>query len=197
VPQCRQRTIFVGVREDLGLDPVHPKPLPYRYSVRDACPWIVRTGALRDTGFSAGQMKDSAEPCATIMAGGGGGMNTSQFGVEAEADITGYCTGREWDKLKPGEQSDRYFNLVRAHPDQPSPTICASHGSRGIASVTHPTERRKFSIGELKRICGFPDDFVLKGTYAQQWERLGRAVPPVMMMHIAAAVRDGILEKVR
>ncbi len=25
VPQQRQRTIFVGVREDLGLDPVHPK----------------------------------------------------------------------------------------------------------------------------------------------------------------------------
>ena len=24
VPQMRQRTIFVGVREDLGLDPVHP-----------------------------------------------------------------------------------------------------------------------------------------------------------------------------
>ena len=36
VPQQRQRTIFVGVRNDLNLEPVHPSPLPYRYSVRDA-----------------------------------------------------------------------------------------------------------------------------------------------------------------
>lgn len=42
VPQLRQRVIFVGVREDLGLPPVFPKPLAYRYSIRDALPWIGR-----------------------------------------------------------------------------------------------------------------------------------------------------------
>jgi DNA (cytosine-5)-methyltransferase 1 len=73
----------------------------------------------------------------------------------------------------------------------------ASHGHPGIASVTHPTERRKLTIAELKRICGFPDDFVLTGSYAQQWERLGRAVPPVMMFHIAAVIRDRVLKEER
>lgn len=197
VPQARQRTIFVGVRNDLGIDPAFPKPLPYRYAVRDALPWIVGVGGIRQTGFAGESIRSAAEPSPTIMAGGGGGMNTSQFGVEAEADITKYCTGREWNKLREGEQSERYFNLVRADRNRPSPTICASHGSPGIASVTHPTERRKFSIAELKRICGFPDDFILAGSYAQQWERLGRAVPPVMMSHIAATVRDEILRKVK
>jgi DNA (cytosine-5)-methyltransferase 1 len=62
--------------------------------------------------------------------------------------------------------------------------------------VTHPTERRKFAIAELKRLCGFPDDFILTGSYAQQWERLGRAVPPVMMSHVAATIRDRILSVV-
>ena len=56
-------------------------------------------------------------------------------------------------------------------------------------------EKRKFTIAELRRICAFPDDFVLLGSYAQQWERLGRAVPPVMMSHIAATIRDEILSK--
>jgi DNA (cytosine-5)-methyltransferase 1 len=130
-------------------------------------------------------------PSPTIRAGGVGHLY-----VEAESDISKYCTGKEWGTLKEGEQSDKYFNLVRADRDKPSPTICASHGSPGIASVTHPTERRKFSIAELKRICGFPDDFKLVGTYAQQWERCGRSVPPVMMSHIAAAVRDSILKKI-
>lgn len=160
VPQARQRTIFVGVRSDIGLPPVHPKPLSYRYTLRDA---FVNLPAE----------------------------------IEPETDITKYCTGKEWDRLSPGTQSKKYFNLVRSHFDKPSSTICASHGSRGIASVTHPSERRKFSIAELKRICGFPDDFILSGTYEQKYERLGRAVPPVMMMHIAAAVRDGVLRKLQ
>jgi len=31
------------------------------------------------------------------------------------------------------------------------------------------------------------------GSCAQQWERLGRAVPPVMSFHIAKTIRDEIL----
>ena len=159
VPQQRQRAIFVGVREDLDLDPVHPSPLPYRYSVRDALP-----------------------------------VGTK---VEAETNISKYCTGKEWSILKQGERSRKYFSLQKAHTEKPSPAILACHGSPSIASVTHPTERRKFSIAELRRICAFPDDFVLCGSYAQQWERLGRAVPPVMMQHIASTIRDQILKRER
>lgn len=36
VPQSRQRVIFVGVRNDIGKDPVHPKPDPYFYTLKDA-----------------------------------------------------------------------------------------------------------------------------------------------------------------
>lgn len=81
--------------------------------------------------------------------------------------------------------------------DRPSVTVLQEgagkfhvHGEDGI------TERRKFSIAELRRICGFPDDYILTGTYAQQWERCGRAVPPVMMSHIAATAR-GLLDVAR
>jgi DNA (cytosine-5)-methyltransferase 1 len=189
VPQARQRTIFVGVRNNLPAEPAHPVPLPHRYTIKDALPWIV--SAEEDTGGAWGAGDVTHRPSPTIRAGGVGHLY-----VEAEADISKYCTGKEWGSLKEGEQSDKYFNLVRADRDKPSPTICASHGSPGIASVTHPTERRKFSIAELKRICGFPDDFKLTGTYAQQWERCGRSVPPVMMSHIAATVRDSILKKI-
>jgi DNA (cytosine-5)-methyltransferase 1 len=47
VPQSRNRLIFIGVREDLGMDPAHPAPLPYQYTVRDALPWIHRAGRQR------------------------------------------------------------------------------------------------------------------------------------------------------
>jgi len=223
VPQARQRTIFIGVREDLAKEPAFPKPLPYRYSLREALPWIVRgkygpawksadvpsptvsaglsynpntshqglelveariTGGTGAAFEQKGQAFDLDQPCPTVL-----GTKPNQF----EVDMTRFAIGKEWDKLKPGEASDKYFNLVRPHPDEPCPTICAAHGHPGVASVTHPTEKRKLTIAELKRICAFPDDFILTGTYSQQWERLGRAVPPVMMSHIARTIRDEIL----
>lgn len=191
VPQSRQRTIFIGVREDLGMDPVHPKPLPYRYSVREALPWI--TKAIHDTGgqFSVGDV--THRPACTVDT------NPRFFvdgEIEQETDISRYAIGKEWDKIgKPGGQSDKFFQLTRPDLDGPCGCITASGGNTSTASVVHPTEKRKFTIAELRRICAFPDDFVLTGTYAQQWERLGRAVPPVMMRHIAATVRDEILKK--
>lgn len=194
VPQMRQRTIFVGVRSDLGLEPAHPKPLPYRYTVRDALPWIVKVDMGK--GFGDVETIDAARtPYMTIGTGAnsGNGLATK---VEAESDISKYAIGREWDKMEQGSSHHKYLNLKKCSVDKPS--FCASQmggQNSGVASVTHPTERRKFSIQELKRICAFPDDFILTGSYAQQWERLGRAVPPVMMSHIAKTIQLEILEK--
>jgi DNA (cytosine-5)-methyltransferase 1 len=110
--------------------------------------------------------------------------------TDPEVDIRRFAIGREWERMRrPGTQSEKYFQLVRPSLDEPCPTITQTAGNVGAAGVCHPTEPRKFTIPELRRICGFPDDFVLTGSFSQQWERLGRAVPPPMMMHIAAAIR--------
>ena len=66
-------------------------------------------------------------------------------------------------------------------------------GQRGAASVVHPTERRKFSVAELRRLCGFPDDFILTGTYSQQVERLGRAVCPPVTAALGRVIAEQIL----
>ena len=184
VPQTRQRTIFIGVREDLGKAPAFPKPLPYRYSVRDALPWIVKCES-GPTGFGVGSLRTDS-PAPTVLA-----SMQAPYGahtVEAETDISRFAIGKEWDNVKIGGASKKYFSLVK-----PCPTVLASHGSAGIASIVHPIEKRKFTIAELRRICAFPDDFVLCGSYAQQWERLGNSVPPVMMAAIARIIRDEVL----
>lgn len=190
VPQQRQRTIFIGVRDDLGIEPSHPKPLAYRYSVRDALPWITKI----QSGSYCSEWRDSIEPMGSIVQSDGTRMHRS--GCEAETDISRYAIGREWDIMgKSGTQSKKYFQLTQPDPNKPCGTITAGAGDLSCAGVVHPTEKRKFTIAELKRICGFPDDFILTGTYAQQWERCGRAVPPVMMKHIAEAIRDNVLRK--
>lgn len=183
-------------------------------SADEPCPTIVASGenkgagyvevrvpvrAVHDRGKSWGAKGDvTDEPCPTITVGVDG-LNSEHYKIDEEVrmvppeSLEGTAVGDEWDKLRPGEQSERYFNLVRPDPDQPSPTVTAIGGDRGVAAVTHPTERRKFTISELKRVCAFPDDFILTGTYRQQWERLGRSVPPLMMRGVAEAVRDGPL----
>ncbi len=160
VPQARHRLIFLGVRNDLNLEPVHPKPLSYHYTLRDVLP----------------KQCDDVNP---------------------ECDITRFAIGREWDRMAhPGTQSEKYFQLVRPALDAACPTLTATGGISGAAAVCHPTERRKFSIAEAKLLSGFPADFKMPGTFKQNYERIGRAVPPVMMSHIAATIRDQILSKV-
>lgn len=195
VPQMRQRLIFIGVREDLGLQPVFPAPLPYRYSVREAIPWIVEVEMGK--GFGEMGIEDAGNtPYMTVgtSPSSGNGLASNVYAVEPESSIEGYAIGNEWDRLGPKEKG-KYLNFVKPAIDEPCPTVTQAGGNTSAASVVHPLQKRKFSIAELRRICGFPDDFKLVGTYAQQWERLGRAVPPVMMSHIATTVRDEILAK--
>ena len=121
----------------------------------------------------------------------------NQLFIEAETSISRFAIGKEWDSLRPGTCSEKYLNLTKPRINSPSPCVTAKGGYPGIASVVHPTEKRKFSIAELKRICAFLDDFILTGSYIQQWERLGRAVPPVMMKAIAETIRDKVFRELR
>ena len=148
---------------------------------------LVGERVVHDTSgeFSQGDVTD--KPAPTVVAQG------HHLFVEKDASMDDTAIGREWDTLKEGEKSEKYLNLVRPSAEKPCPTITAAGGHHGTAAVTHPTERRKFSILELKRICSFPDDFVLTGTYAQQWERLGRSVPPRMMESVAKTIKEKIL----
>lgn len=181
VPQCRQRAIFVGVREDQGREPVHPAPLGYRYSVRDALPWVVRQRFA--LGFDSEEWRAADGPSSTIGTTPSSGCGLNGNGGKVEV---------EWEPLAPSRSKGSY-GVTEVDPDTPCATVTTASPGNDLA-VPHGTERRKFTIAELKRICGFPDDFILTGSYAQQWERLGNSVPPVMMNHIASAIRDRVLD---
>lgn len=111
----------------------------------------------------------------------------------AEANIDRFAVGKEIRNLELGGQSEKYFSLVRCHPEQPSPCLTATTGSLGAAGICH-WDFRKFTVAEAKRIQSFPDDYILKGTYQQRVERLGRSVPPLMMKAIAEHVYKTILQ---
>lgn len=223
VPQARQRLIFMGVRDDLKTGPEFPAPLPYRYSVRDALPEILSVSCLLSGKKPGVKSSDLPSPTIdTAGIGATAGYVTARVmddtsGQFSQGDVTdrpcpaitvgvGGLNSRHYQVVEPESkkittQVEQIIGNDAFAPkwgslDQPHPTILSggAHGGSGELRDKKSLERRRFTIAELKRICSFPDDFQLTGTYAQQWERLGRAVPPVMMAAVARYV-EGVLRK--
>lgn len=101
-------------------------------------------------------------------------------------------------QLKEGESGNQYapsgyFGLQRIKRDTPSPTICQRQGNKG-ACLIHWEEHRELTVPELIRLMSFPDDYYLGDKYTQKTERLGRAVPPLLMKSIANHVYETILK---
>ena len=65
--------------------------------------------------------------------------------------------------------------------EEVAPTIVKVANSIRSSCVVHPSEARHLTIEEAKRLCSFPDDFKLVGSFSQQWARLGNAVMPKQM----------------
>lgn len=89
------------------------------------------------------------------------------------------------------------FNMIRPSPLMPSPTLTQQGQKKGLSGVFHYAENRKLTIKEMKRIMGLPEDFILTGTFDQQAERIGRMVAPIMMQHVAESIYENILRKVK
>jgi DNA (cytosine-5)-methyltransferase 1 len=170
VPQKRQRIIFVGIRNDLGKLPVFPKPLPYRYSVGEAL--FTSASVLHDESGKWSQGVITARTAQTARAG----QAVTMF-IEGANGFNQH-EGRSIDFPMPTVQAQRPVAII----ESPGNDVC----------MPSPVGRRKLTIAELKRLCAFPDDFVLLGSYSQQWERLGNSVPPIMMQHIACAIAQDI-----
>lgn len=170
VPQSRERCIFIGVRKDIGIDPPKIKPLENIVTLGEALEGV--KNKKMDIEFLIDREKRKKNSYKVI----------SMLRKNPRKTIRGSDV-----------MNGSWFNMVRESLYKPCSTICQSN-SKSSGNI-HPLYDRKFTIEELKRICAFPDDFILTGNYDKQWERLGRAVPPLMMYHISRTVRQEVLDK--
>lgn len=167
VPQSRVRMIFIGVREDLNIDPTHPMPTHAPISASVAV---------------EGLQLDEAEVAHLIEIG-----NTRK----AYSMWEFLKPGQSLTKL--GLRIG--FNGVRVNPMRPCPTITKSLGQLGMYGLMHWAERRAFTIAELKRFSSFPDEFDFGTNYTNAAERLGNTVPPPLMKAVATHIRLTVLEQ--
>jgi len=107
--------------------------------------------------------------------------------------------------LKPGALGDSLPKALwagtRAHkwrrldPDRPSYTILAQM-HRDLSEWVHPRADRWITVREAARLQSFHDGFVFKGSEWQQLKQVGNAVPPLLGLAVANAMRD-VLRKTR
>ena len=156
VPQTRERLIIIGIRNDLNFSPSFPKKLNSIISTEDAIGDMINNGT---------DLKNSPKKTMFIKKYFRPGCTLAQAArIARENKLTGvmmYYTRRDrWKK--------------------PFQTILQA-GDRAF----HPRKDRSLSIHECKRLCSFPDDFILPHSPKENWERLGRAVPPNLMKNVA------------
>jgi DNA (cytosine-5)-methyltransferase 1 len=165
VPQSRERMIFIGVREDLGIDPSHPTALRAPVTLREAISDIV----------------NSADD-----------LIAATYPVTCPQDRL-LRLMKPWEQGSKYTPNGSMFGLKRLDFARPSSTVLREDGGGQSCACCHPTEHRRVTIPELQRIGSYPDAFQFIGNYKTRWERIGNSVPSLFMRAIAGHIRENIL----
>jgi DNA (cytosine-5)-methyltransferase 1 len=182
VPQSRRRMFLVGIRRDVAetlgifsdedILSVFPEPTSEHVSVRQA-------------------LEDLDQPVREMQTWRRSMMTSSQY-----RDVLMLPRNpHKLIRLRHVGIEDRNWNLIRSSWDLPAPTLTCSgqKPSGGLGGVIHPEADRKFTLSELKRLFGLPDDYMVTGTLGQAAERIGNMVAPFVTKVIAESVYEKIL----
>lgn len=199
VPQSRQRMIFIGVREDLGIGPSHPEAESVPITVKEA---ILQDGlAISRHSYGKGfsdVSKDSFEkPSFTLRKNVAGGQHLVSSNVQTDISLDQPAPRltplylRYWSEAKQGNTIGKVNSNKKLNSETPSPVISKSEGN---GAVYHPDIPRGISTGERKRLSSFPDTFIFT-SWKDAVERIGNSVPPLFMRSISSHIRAKILDK--
>lgn len=168
VPQSRQRMIFIGVRDDLGIEPSHPIAQNYTISVRQAFENMTEQTADRP-------MAEWMQRACSEIQGRDGTKDVARIFIKHKGTSGSAISTRRllWDK--------------------PSKTIAKSEIA--VSGLLHPQENRYLTLPELKRLSSFYDSYYFTNR-ADAIERIGNSVPPLFMRSIAQHIRHEILDNI-
>ncbi len=169
VAQNRLRVIVIGAKDALVMFPLPTTPGRQQRTLRAAI----------------GDLVQSPGPCGA-------------FGAKMQALLQKVPAGGSWRNLSVQDQNRALGNADRSTGgltsyyrrlawNRPCPTLLTSPTQRATP-LCHPTVTRPLSVNEYRRIQGFPDDWLLAGSIAQQYKQLGNAVPVNMAQAIGKAV---------
>lgn len=202
VPQHRKRVIAIGA---LGWDPQFPRPTHAAFGA----PGAHLTGARLSPTPALEQALADLPPASTAAPG----EPEDHFYIplegldrkRAQALRPGQTMRdlpeaywhnsyrrRAFRRVKDGTPTEKRggapAGLRRLRPEEPSKAITGAARNDFI----HPTEDRCLTLRECARLQTFPDDFKFFGTSSERMQLIGNAVPPLLALRIAEAVRESL-----
>jgi len=162
VPQSRERMIFIGVRDDLGIEPNHPKAEASKIVFKDA---VLGLDEFCD------------KPVGDIVSRYAPHHPSGKW--DTDIDIYKKIKGNTAGAMR----------LKWAQFDRVLGTIPKSEIS--LTGIIHPSKKRYLNISELKRCGSFPDSFNMIDR-KNAIMRIGNSVPPLFMRSIATHIRQNI-----
>ncbi|MEX2553045.1 MAG: DNA cytosine methyltransferase [Actinomycetota bacterium] len=182
VPQARPRLIIVGTRRGHGSS-VPDLPVATHFGQ-----WERRTSGATDgqPHVTAGEALEGlmADPEPTEAVNGEYGHLLPNI---SPGDNYLFYTEKRGHQDPLFEWRSRYWSfLLKLSPDKPSPTIQAQPGP--YVGPFH-WENRRLRVPELKRLFTFPDSYDFVGSRNSVQAQVGNAVPPLLAMRVAEAVK--------
>jgi DNA (cytosine-5)-methyltransferase 1 len=193
VPQIRQRLFCVGLRRDLidgepaswefpWPEQSHAGPHETRRAWRDDLPRHRSAGEALAT---LADIDNPPEPEEIVR-----GTFAEEFRAVPAGDNYLFWTEKRGHPDPRWEWRSRYWSfLLKAHPDEPCPTI---QGQPGPWVGPFHWSGRRFRTAELKRLMTFPDEFEVLGSRRERQLQLGNAVPPLLGQQVAEGVREAL-----
>lgn len=169
VPQSRQRMIFVGVRDDLGIAPSHPNAETEPVTFRNAVVGLPQTQQIKESMHVWQNIKETSKTYRALLQ------------TQEGETLVGFSIAKRLS-------FDKVAGTLQTGGEVP--------GCPGSSWFAHPVEHRGISIREGARIASFPDSFNFGNDYRESARRLGNSVAPLMMCSIARHIRAEILSRV-
>jgi DNA (cytosine-5)-methyltransferase 1 len=220
VPQMRWRMFFVGWRLDQGKKGGFPLPTHGRAGIGDLVPnrkitseesggFVTIREAIADLGVieagevgtkyrrrSLGSYQEAMREGVTSLVANHYAPRLSPQNIDR---LRALKPGQDWRDLprrllpagmQRALRKDHTRRYRRMQWLGVARTIITRFRDPKSGEYTHPEQHRTISIREAARIQSFPDWFVFEGSYSQQYDQVGNAVPPLLAKAVGMELRD-------
>jgi len=174
VPQTRHRFIAIGIKRGL-----QEFTFPHKTHFETTEPkWITAGKVLSDIDFDLEEDKKMQA----------GSKHKELLRKIPPGDNYLYFTKERGYPKPVFKWRSRYWSfLLKLSPERPSWTIQASHSNN--MGPFH-WKNRFLRISEIKRLQSFSDDYIILGTFKDQWRQIGNAVPPQLAFYLAKQIKS-------
>lgn len=174
IAQTRQRFIAIGVKKGLKAFTFPEKTHHEKLSPN----WVTAGDVLSDLDFDLEEDKK--------MEAGSKHKDLLKLIPPGENYL--FLTEERGYKNPQFKWRSRYWSfLLKLSPNRPSWTIQASHSNN--MGPFH-WKNRFLRISEIKRLQSFEDNYIILGTFKDQWRQIGNAVPPKLAFEIAKKIKS-------